>query len=150
MSAFIPAPFALYHPHPDRSRRVLAFSPYDYSPFESVKKLLVKVEPPIVVDLFDELIFLKVCARATVLHSAHQVEQPDSLPIDPQSTLLDRARQWLKANLVALDDEDQQLNIYRPIQDLFPSGLLAGRVHILLISPDGTRSTINCSVVRCR
>ena len=78
------------------------------------------------------------------------MEQPDSLPIDPQSTLLDRARQWLKANLVALDDEDQQLNIYRPIQDLFPSGLLAGRVHILLISPDGTWSTINCSVVRCR
>ena len=64
------------------------------------------------------------------------LQQPRGLSIGPYSTLFECSRQWLDVHYAALDDEDQQLRLHRPVENCFPEGPSKGHVDILIITAD--------------
>ena len=80
-----------------------------------------------------------------MLNFADESVQPGALPVAPEVTLFERAREWLRTNLSVIDDPSRQCNKWRPVGAYFPGERTRSfeDIDILVI---GAESTQRCDL----
>ena len=78
-----------------------------------------------------------MCMKGVIATFLTLARQPQGLSLKPNSTLFKRARQWLNDNHAAVEDEDQQLGLYVPVDEEFTHGPSKGYIDILIVTSDG-------------